>query len=118
MGRLQKINMTQFEYRAYRGKQERLTPEGRHTGEPELIYDDPVAYEGNISVNYGYAAQKAFGLDTNYTHVLIMEDPDADIKEEGLIDWNGDTYEIRSVVPSLNYLSVSLRKRTKNAAKG
>lgn len=111
--RLQQINLTTFDYRAYLGKREKLTEDGRHTGINEPEYDAPVQYEGNISVPYGYAAQQMFGLDTRYTHILVMEDPEADIHEYGLIDWKGDTYEIQAVRPSFNYMQVALRKMSR-----
>lgn len=110
--RLQRINMTEFSYRALTGTAEKLTETGRHTGIPEPQYGDGVSYEGNISIPYGYAAQTWFGLDTRYTHVLVMEDPDADIKEGGLIEWKGNTYDITAVRPSINQLAVALKKRT------
>ena len=113
--RLQYINTTTFQYRAYLGKTEVLS-NGRHTGHSEPSYADPVEYRGNISVPYGQASQQMFGQDIRYTHVLVMEDPNADIKEDGLIDWRDNTYEIKAVRPSLNYLNVALKRRTKNSA--
>lgn len=110
--RLQRINMTEFGYRALTGTAEVLTADGRHTGNYQPSYADAVSYEGNISIPYGYATQQWFGLDTRYTHVLVMEDPDADIKEGGLIEWKGNTYDITAVRPSINQLAVALKKRT------
>lgn len=108
---LQYINTQTFQYKAYLGKTEALS-NGRHTGHQTLSYDDPVEYEGNISVPYGYVAQQMFGQDIRYTHILLMEDPNADIKESGLIICNGHQYEIQAVRPSLNYLAVALKRKT------
>lgn len=113
--RLQRINLTEFTYRAYAGKAERLTETGRHTGTYDVEYADGVPYEGQITIPYGNASARMFGLDANYTHILTMEDPEADIQEQGLIDWKGDVYEVTAVRPSINYLSVALKKRTRNA---
>ena len=41
-----------------------------------------------------------------------MDKPDADIKEAGLIEWQGVLYEITAVRKSLNVLSVAMRQRT------
>lgn len=114
--RLLRINLTEFSYRAYVGKTERLTEAGRHTGTYDNEYAPGVPYEGQITIPSGMTNPRMFGLDANYTHILTMEDPETDIKEQGLIDWNGDEYEITAVRPSINYLSVALKKRTRNAA--
>ena len=113
--RLLKRNTTAFDYRAYAGKDERFRG-GMHTGVMKTEYADPVQYRGNISVPSGTAAPNMFGLNVQYTHILLMDDVNADIRENGLIDWRGDTYEITAVRPSLNVLAVALRRRTKNAA--
>ena len=47
-----------------------------------------------------------------------MDHPDEDIKETGRIRWKGELYDIRAVRPSLNALSVALRKQTTNNAEG
>ena len=92
--------------------------DGRHSGNYKPVYGDPVQYRGNISTPSGYANPQFFGVDTEYTHVLVMDNPKANIRETGLIDWNGETYEIRAVRPSINVLSAALRKRTTNNATG
>lgn len=111
----QRRNTSLFLYKAYLGKQERLI-DGRHTGMPEAQYGEPVQYRGNISVPTGFATANLFGIDTQYTHILVMDNPDADIAEDGLIEWKGNVYEVKAVRPSINVLSVALKKRTKNAA--
>ena len=108
-------NLTQFEYSAYIGVQEILSGQ-RHTGRYEVRYADPVLYEGNISVPSGNASAQWFGIGTNYTHVLLMADLNADITEEGRITWQEDEYAIIAVRPSLNVLAIALRKLTKNHA--
>lgn len=93
-----------------------LNEDGEHTGEFRKEYRDPIRYRGNISVPSGFAANEIFGTDTRYTHVLVMDNPEADISEMGMIRWKGDLYEIRAVRPSINVLSVALRKKTVNHA--
>ena len=114
--KLLKRNMTQFEYRAYLGKTEVLNSDNRHTGRSTPQYDDPVQYEGSISPARANAFHDMFGIDARYTHVLLTDDPTQEFGEAGLIDWNGDTYEIMKVSKSLNVTALALRKRVKNHA--
>lgn len=109
--RLLKRNETGFTYAPYLGKVE-ILKDGKHTGKYEVAYGEPVEYRGNISVPSGQDQQQLFGLELRYTHVLLMDNPDADIREDGLVRWKGNTYEIKAVRPSLNVLAVALKKRT------
>ena len=111
-----KRNLTEFEYLAYLGETDVDPETGMHTGEPTAQYGEPEWYEGNISVPSLMTNPTYFGTDIRYTHVLLMDDPEAEIKEYGLIRWEGDMYEIRAVRPSYNVLSIALRKQTKNHA--
>lgn len=113
--RILKRNSATFEYRPYAGK-ERQMKDGKQTFNYVPVYGDPVQYSGNISVPSGLATDNLFGVNTPYTHVLLMGDTKADIKEEGLITWKGCDYDITAVRPSLNVLAVALRKRTVNHA--
>lgn len=108
--RLLKRALTRFDYRACKGKEEILA-DGRHTGRYQLVYDDPVVMTGNISAPKGFANDRWFGIETKYTHVLLVDDPNTCIREDGLIIWNNETYEVRAVRPSLNMTSIALRKR-------
>lgn len=113
--KLLRRNTTPFTYRALAGEEETLV-NGRHTGIMHPVYADPVEYRGNISAPSGFATDQLFGVNTHYTHVLLLDKPDADITETGLIDWKGATYEIKAVRPSLNVLAVALKKQTANNA--
>lgn len=112
--RLLKRNLKPFEYRAYVGKEEIITADMRHTGNYKAKYSDPVLYMGNFSEARGYASQKVFGRNANYTHVLLVDDTTAEINENGLVSFEENTYTITSVVLSENYLSIALKLRTKN----
>ena len=111
--RLLRRNTTVFQYRAFVRGDETIR-NGLHSGNYKPVYADPVEYRGNISQPYGYAAAQYFGTETKYTHTLLMDNPNVDIKEYGLIDWQGDTYEIQAVHRSINVLAVALRKRSAN----
>lgn len=116
--RLLKRNLTDIEYLPYNGVGSDLNDDGEHTGEFHPSYGTAVPYRGNISVPSGTANQTFYGLDTRYTHVLIIDDKDAGIDETGLIRYNGALYDIVAVRPSINVLSVALRKQTVNHADG
>ena len=108
-------NRTEFEYYGYTGVDSDVDEEtGMHTGVWRPVYDEPVTYKGNISAPSGSAVQAFDGLEVRYTHVLLMDNPNADISEAGYIVWKGKTYDVTAVRPSLNVLSVALRMRTEN----
>ena len=116
--KLLRRNLTPFEYRARTGMEEQLV-DGLHTGVYTTAYASPVLYYGNISVPSGYTQNGLFGINTDYTHVLVMENTGmVDIREDGLIDWKGDTYEIQAVRPSMNYISVALKIQTADRTGG
>lgn len=113
--KLMKRNTKRFIYKAHTGEEEVLC-DGMHTGIYAPTYTDGVTYSGNISPPSGFVHPDLFGIETNYTHVLLMDDPKADIKEDGLIECEGAMYEIRAVRPSLNVMSVALKEITVNHA--
>lgn len=104
-----KRNETEFTYKAFVSKTEKLN-NGKHTGKFIISYSEPITYRGNISLPYGQAFQQLFGIETQYTHVLLMDDPKIDIREDGLIQWKGKEYQIKAVRPSLNVLAVALQQ--------
>ena len=111
-------NTTKFEYLPPDELESDLNEDGEHTGDFTRRYMEPVEYRGNISMPSGYVSQNFFGTDTRYTHVLVMDDPDTDISELGMIRWKGRLYEIKAVRPSLNALSVALREKTADREEG
>ena len=113
--RVLRRNTVVFFYRANTGHETEAVWEEKHTGNYKAVYAEPVRYRGNISPPSGFATDNLFGVNTRYTHVLVMDNPHADIKEDGLIEWNGAEYEVKAVRPSLNVLAVALKKRTANA---
>ena len=113
--RLLRRNLKTFEYLPFVSEGSDEDENGDHTGEYGTpVYGDPVSMKGNISVPSGQANQTFYGLSVRYTHILLVADHKADIRENGLIRWNGDLYDITAVAPSLNVLSVALQKQTKD----
>ena len=115
--KLQRRNTVLFQYKPVIGQEERLL-NGMHTGNYGPVYGDPVVYRGNISVPSGFATDNLFGVNTQYTHVLVMDNVNANIAEDGLIEWNGSKYDVKAVRQSINVLSAALKKRTVNNAAG
>lgn len=111
-----KRNMTAFEYLPHTGLDTDTNEDGEHTGEFHPAYGDAVAYEGNISSPSGQTNQQFYGKDIRYTHTLVMDDPNVNISELGLVRWKGELYDIVAVRPSLNFVSIALRKQTVNHA--
>lgn len=109
-------NETVFEYFPPDGVTSDLNEFGEHTGELYPMHSDPVEYRGNISIPSGRSSHELYGTDTRYTHILVMSDPDVDIKEDGLIRWKGEMYEVTAARPSLNTFSAALQKKTANHA--
>ena len=72
----------------------------------------------DISAPSGFATDNLFGINTQYTHILLMSDMNADIKEYGLVVWKEDEYDVQAVRPTMNVLAVALKKRTANHAAG
>ena len=105
-------NKTAFEYLPYMGVVEDVTEDGDHTGEYHEQYGTAVPYKGNISVPSGHTNQAFYGEDIRYTHTLVMDDPNVDINEYGLIRWKGELYDITAVRRSLNAVSVAMKKQT------
>ena len=110
--KLLKRNMTEFEYFPNGGEETDLNEDGEHTGEFHPVYKDPVVYKGNISAPSGQVQHQFYGEDIRYTHTLLMDNPNAEINEFGLIRWKGSLYDIQAVQPSLNVLAIALRKQT------
>ena len=107
-------NMTEFEYQAPQEAETDLNEYGEHTGEFRPVYAEAVTYRGNISAPSGQTEHQFYGEDIRYTHTLVMCDMSVDIKEGGLITWNGHKYDIVAVRPSLNVLSIALRRQTES----
>lgn len=114
--RLLRRNTTEFEYLPNRGTGDDLDENGLHTGDYSFAYGTPVSMRGNISTPSGQASAQFYGLETLYTHTLVMDKPDTGIEEGGVIRWKGALYDVLAVRPSINATSIALRKQTVNHA--
>lgn len=109
-------NTTIFEYFPPGGVETDLNEQGEHTGDFQPVYAEPVSYRGSISSPSGSVNQTFYGQDIRYTHTLVMDQPDVDIRENGKIRWKDNDYEIMAVRPSINFVSFALRRITSDAA--
>ena len=112
--KLLRRNTTEFDYLPLEDMGSDVNDDGDHTGEYQPTYGRERKYRGNISAPSGQSNQTFYGLDTRYTHTLVMDNPNVDIKESGLIRWKGELYDILAVRPSLNAVSIALRKQTQD----
>lgn len=106
-----KRNEKTFLYKAFKSKTE-ILKDGKRTGNFNYQYEQPVEYSGNISSPSGQVSQELFGIDKKYTRILVMDNPNLDIKEDGLIVCEVTTYTVVAVRPSLNVLRVALKECT------
>lgn len=112
--RLLKRDTVTFRYYPYVGEWEERD-NGLHTGVMKPRYGVPFEYHGNLSSPSGFAQANLFGLNTQYTHVLLAESG-VEISEHGMIESGGTYYDVTAVRPSANVVNVALRKRTENNA--
>ena len=94
--------------------------DGKHTGRFAPAYGDPVSVEGNMDLPNGFVQNQLFGINTDYTHVLLIaktpaetEGPTNRFEESGLIDWRDNSYQIMAIRESLNVIALALQKLTK-----
>lgn len=113
-----KRNMTEFEYLPSDGVDTDLNKDGEHTGEYHKQDGAAVPYKGNISIPVGKESQTFYGEDIRYTHTLVMDNPNAEIDEYGMIRWKDNLYEVQAVRRSMNSLSAALRRVTANNVQG
>ena len=109
--KLLKRNTTEFEYLPPDGTTTDMNDDGDHTGDFRPTHGTPVTYRGNISAPSGHTNQQFYGEEVRYSHTLVMDKPDADIEETGIIRWKGNTYTITAVRRSLNVLNVALQQQ-------
>lgn len=111
--KLLKRNCTEFEYLPYTGLETDVDEDtGLHTGVFVPQYGNAERYIGNISSPSGAAVQAFDGLEIRYSHILLVDDIKADIRETGKVRHKGRLYTVTAVRPSLNVLSVALLEDT------
>lgn len=107
-------NCVEFTYEHYLGESDYDPETETYSGEPEAQYGGGGTYRGNLSVPSGVTNQTLYGLDAKYSHVILMDDPHADIREDGRITIGEEIYEVVAVRPSINVLAVAVQRITRN----
>ena len=116
-------NKSKFYYSSYIDKTEITDENGNYTGEYELRYTNPIKCEGNVSAAQGEVQSRQFGESVSYDKVIVLDDKDTPIDEYArlwvdtlpLLAEDGTTstphdYEVTKVAPSLNGVSIAIRK--------
>jgi hypothetical protein len=96
---------------------------GNLTGEYDIVYDNPVEIEANVSAARGESTTRQFGEDESYDRVIVMDDPKVPINVSSVLwidtppvlkaDGSTDTpydYIVKQVAPSLNSVSIAVSK--------
>ena len=64
----------------------------------------------NVAPATGNASVEPFGVDTTYSHIMVVEGTDCPIAEETIVLYNGQTYRVVRVAKSLNHIRYALRE--------
>ena len=105
-----KRNKVQVSYALYSGKTEVQNTDGTYTGEWTKTYASPVTLMANIAPATGNASIEPFGVDTDYTHIMVVEGVDAPLTEETIVLYNGQSYRVVRIAKSLNHIRYALRE--------
>ena len=114
-------NKTQFYYCLYDREERPVDEEGFETGEPRVIYSEPVAMTANISPATGNTSTEQFGNDIRYDKVIVTDDTNCPIDEHSVLfvdktpEYDDDDvplfdYVVKKVAKSLNSVSIAVSK--------
>lgn len=116
-------NKSKFYYASYIGETEIIDEYGNRTGEYTISYSNPRECFGNISAAQGEIQSRQFGESVSYDKVIVLDDKNTPLDEYAILwvdtlpylneDGSTETphdYTIRKVAPSLNGVSIAIRK--------
>lgn len=111
-----KRNKQKVWYWLFKGESEIVNSNGLRTGELEKTYYEPQLVMSNISPAAGNADVEGFGIETEYSHIMVVEN-DSEIKEDTIV-WVGDDpttategfYRVVRVAKSLNHTRITLKE--------
>lgn len=78
-------NKRTIHYKNYLGKTQIVDDYGNRTGEYTLTYSDFIETKMNISPSRGIASEEMFGIQTNYTKVLVTDDVNCTMDEHSIL---------------------------------
>lgn len=104
-------------YALYKGKTEYVDEYGNKTGEYTTQYETPVKTYMNISPARGNIVLEQFGINTQYTHILVTDKMDCPIAKDTIL-WIGKTpdnegkikhnFVVKQIAKSLNSISYAI----------
>lgn len=108
-------NETTIYYALYDGKTEEVDANNLYTGVVVAAYETPVALRASVSAARGTSEIDLFGVNTNYTKTVIVDDTSCPIDEHSRL-WinttptNPHNYEVVSVARSLNHITYAAKQ--------
>ena len=108
-------NETTIYYALYNGKTEEVDADGLYTGVVVAAYKAPVSIRASVSAARGTSDIDLFGVNTNYTKTVIVDDMSCPIDEHSRL-WIGTTpahphnYEVVLVARSLNHITYAVKQ--------
>lgn len=96
-------------YKLYLGKGEIVDKYGDPTGDYKESYTEPEEFVAYVTPNTGSTAYNFFGLDTNYSHMVITSNMECPIKEDSLVTYEGNEYVVVKRAKSLNQIVLAIR---------
>ena len=124
--RCMRINKQKFHYALYAGREQIIDEYGNVTGEYEVLFEEPMDCEANISGAKGEAEIRQFGENLEYDKVVVMDlqsflkthideysrlwiDTELEFDNEGKVITPHD-YDIKRIAKSLHTVSMAVKK--------
>ena len=110
-------NKKTFYYALYLGNTEVIDEFGNKTGQYVPTYSDPTEYRANISPARGTADLEQFGINSNYTKVIVTSDMECPFTETtrlwiGIPTSKSYNYVVTQRAESINSISFAIREVT------
>lgn len=110
-------NKQTFYYALYTGKSEIIDEFGNNTGQYVATYTEPAEYRANISPARGTSDLEQFGINSNYTKVIVTSDMECPFTETtrlwiGIPSTESYNYVVVQRAESLNSISFAIREVT------
>ncbi|MBE6683469.1 MAG: hypothetical protein E7595_04865 [Ruminococcaceae bacterium] len=114
-------NKTKFYYALFVDDEPGKDEYGNESGEPRIIYSEPVLAKANISPATGVSQVEQFGKELKYDKVIVLDDITCPIDENSVLfvdkqpekDDDGNLlfdYIVKKVARSLNSVSIAISK--------
>jgi hypothetical protein len=101
----------------YVGEGENKDSDSLYTGETIPVYSDPYPIRANVSAARGTSDIELFGVNTNYTKTVVVDDTICPIDEHSRLWIDRDprlgashNYEVVMVAKSLNHITYAVKQ--------